>query len=78
MTTSAAIKGVTRETTAYVRDRGLRALIVTVRGGILELRPKGNRSTEVADLGTIWQRCVKERVAREKAEKRAARKGARR
>jgi hypothetical protein len=58
----------------------MRALIVTVRHGILELRPKGNKTTEVVDLGAVWQQAVKARVWRvkmEKAKARKARKGAR-
>lgn len=66
---------VTRETSAYVRDRGMRPLVVTIIGSIIELRPKGCRSREALDLSAAWGRAVKERVAREKAEKRASRKG---
>lgn len=65
---------VTRESTAYVRDRGLRPLIVTITGSILELRAKGLRSREVVDLSSCYSRAVKERVAHEKAARKAARK----
>ena len=75
MTTSSATSPVTRETTSFVRDKGMRPLIVTVRGSILELRPKGLRSVEVADLATIYYSCVKARVAREKAEKKQKKRG---
>jgi hypothetical protein len=66
---------VTRETNAYVRDRGLRPLIVTLVGSVLELRPKGLRSHETIDLAGAYLRAVQQRVAREKAERKAARKG---
>lgn len=41
-----SLRPVTRETSAWVRDKGMRPLIVTVVGGVLELRAKGLRSTE--------------------------------
>jgi len=67
-------KPTTRETTAYVRDRGLRALVVTVHGGLIELRAKGLRSRETVDLAALYSMAVKARLARERAEKRASRK----
>ena len=76
MTTSSA-KPTTRLTTAYVREKGLRPLVVTIVGGLIELRPKGMRTREVGDLASIWQQCVKARVASEKAQKRASRKAKR-
>lgn len=72
--TTKSIKPVTRETSALVRERGLRPVIVTVHGSILLLRPKGLRSEEVLDIAAAWSTAVKQRVARELAEKRAARK----
>ena len=74
MATSSVTSPVTRETCAYVRDRGLRAVIVTVSGGLIELRAKGLRTREVVDIASIYGQAVKQRVAREKAERKAARK----
>jgi hypothetical protein len=67
-------KAVTRETSAYVRERGFRPLMATIHGSLLLLRPKGLHSEEALDLGAAWSLAVKQRVARELAEKRAARK----
>lgn len=72
-----SVKPVTRETSAYVRERGFRPLIATIHGSFLLLRPKGLRGEEVLDLGAAWSLAVKQRVARELAEKRAARKAKR-
>jgi hypothetical protein len=77
MTTKCTINSVTRETGAYVRERGMRPLIATLHGSLLLLRPKGLRSEEVLDLGAAWSLAVKQRVARERAEKVAARKARR-
>ncbi len=73
MTTS-SVKPVTRETSAYVRERGLRAVMVTVHNGLIMLRPKGLRSTETVDIGALYFQAVKARVVREKAERKAARR----
>jgi len=72
--TTKSIKPVTRETSAFTRDRGLRAIIVTVEHGIIELRCKGLRSREVVDVGWLYQHAVKARVFRERLEKKALRK----
>lgn len=77
MATSSITSPVTRETGAWVRDRGMRPLIVTVTGGIITMRAKGLRSRETLELSWCYQQAVKQRVAQERAEKRAAR-GARR
>jgi hypothetical protein len=77
MTTKCTINSVTRETGAYVRERGMRPLIATLHGSLLLLRPKGLHSEEVLDLGAAWSLAVKQRVARERAEKVAARKARR-
>ena len=45
-----SLRPVTRETSAVVRDKGPRAVIVTVVGGVIELRAKGLRSTETLDV----------------------------
>lgn len=74
MTTSSLTSPVTRETNAYVRDKGLRPVIVTVTGGTLLLRPKGMRNREVLDIAWCYDQALKQRVAQERAEKRAPRK----
>jgi hypothetical protein len=56
-----------RETSAIVRDKGLRAVIVTVVGGVLELRAKGLRSSETMDIGWCCATAVKRRVQRDRA-----------
>ncbi len=76
--TTKSIRPVTRESSAWVRDKGMRPLIVTVIGGVVELRPKGLRTTEVLDLASIYLMAVRQRVARERIERlrlRRARKG---
>lgn len=75
--TTKSVKPVTRESSAFVRERGLRPVIVTVHGSMLLLRPKGLRTEEVLDIGAAWSSAVKQRVARELSEKRAARKARR-
>lgn len=60
--TTRSIKPVSRETTAFVRDRGSRPLIATLVGGLLELRPKGLRTREVVDLAAVYEMAVKARV----------------
>ena len=70
-------KPVTRESSAYVRDRGLRPIIATITGSVVELRAKGLRSREYIDLAWAYQYAVKQRVAQERAERKAKRKGAR-
>lgn len=67
-------KPVTRETSAYVREKGFRPIIATLTGGVVELRAKGLRTREYIDLAYCYQQAVKQRVAREKAEKKAKRK----
>ena len=65
---------VTRETSAIVRDRGLRPVIVTVAGGVLELRAKGLRSTETLDLAWCFAAAVKQRVQMQKVGRAKARR----
>jgi hypothetical protein len=72
--TTKSTRPVTRESSAFVRDRGLRPIIVTVSGSILELRAKGLRQREVLDLASCYSIAVKQRVASEKAERAAAKK----
>lgn len=71
MTTLSVLSPVTRETSAHVRDKGLRAVLVTVTGGLIELRAKGLRSREVLDVAWCYEQAVKHRVARERAERKA-------
>ena len=59
-----SIKPTTRETSAYVRERGLRPLIATIHGSVLLIRPKGLHTEEVIDLAACWSLAVKQRVAR--------------
>lgn len=63
-----SFKPVTRESTAMVRERGLRAVMVTIVGGVIELRAKGLRSRETVDLAWCYYAAVKQRVALERAE----------
>ena len=74
MATHASSSPVTRETSAFVRDKGFRAVIVTVTGGLIELRAKGLRSREVLDVASLYHQAVKARIVRERAERKAARK----
>lgn len=79
--TTKSIKEVSRETSAFVRDRGMRAIIVTIHHGIIKLRAKGLRSEEVVDIGALYDRTVRERVMSERRAKlaeRRAKKGSRR
>ena len=75
--TTKSIRPVTRETSAFTRDRGLRSIIVTIEHGIIELRAKGLRSRETVDVGWLYQHAVKSRVFRERLEKKALRKARR-
>ena len=72
--TTRSDKPVTRETSAYVRDRGMRPIIATITGGVIVLRAKGLRSRETLELSWCYQQAVKQRVLQERMEKRAARK----
>lgn len=69
-----SIKPVTRETSAYVRDKGLRTVVATISGSMLILRAKGLRSRETLDISYCYSIAVKARVAQERAEKRALKK----
>ena len=75
--TTKSLKPTTRETSAFVRERGMRPLIATLYGSLLLLRPKGLHSEEILDLGAAYSLAVKQRVFRERAEKTAARKARR-
>ena len=64
-----SFKPVTRESTALVRERGLRAVMVTIVGGIIELRAKGLRARETVDVAWCYYTAVKQRIARQRADK---------
>lgn len=70
-------KPTTRLTSAYVRDRGLRPIVATLHGSLIELRAKGLRSRETMDIAAIYSFAVKGRLARDKAERAKARKAKR-
>lgn len=72
MTTNSTQSPVTRETNAYVRDKGLRPVMATLTGGVIIMRAKGLRSREVLDLGWCYSQAVKQRLAQERAERRSA------
>ena len=72
MTTLATASPVTRETSSFVRDRGMRPIIATLTGGVIVLRAKGLRTRETLELNWCYQQAVKQRVAQERAEKRAS------
>jgi hypothetical protein len=74
---TSSVKPTTRETSAYVRDKGLRAVLVTTHHGLIELRAKGLRSSYVLDVGSLYYQAVRQHVAKERAEKKAARKARR-
>jgi len=67
-------KPVTRLSSAYVRDQGLRAVVVTITGSLIELRAKGRRQVEVVDIVSLYYRAIKERVASERRAKKALKK----
>lgn len=68
-------KPVTRLTSAYVRDKGLRPLVATISGSLLILRGKGLRREETIDLAACFDIAVKARIARERADRAKKRKG---
>lgn len=69
-----SVKPVTRESSAFVRDKGFRPVLVTIEHGLLTLRAKGLRQRETVDIGWLYAYAVRARVFAERAEKRAARK----
>lgn len=73
--TTKSTRPVSRETSAFVRDRGMRPLIATLHGSVLILRGKGLRREEIIDIGACYDMAVKLRVARERTEKRKQTKG---
>lgn len=67
-------KPVTRLSSAFVRDNGLRQVVATIHGSVLILRAKGLRREETLDLAGCYYQAVKLRIVREKSEKRRAKK----
>lgn len=65
-------KPTTRITLAFFRDKGLRPIIVTVVGSILELRCKGLRTRETIDIAAVYGMAVRSRLAHEKSERKKA------
>lgn len=74
--TTKSDKPVTRETTSYVREKGYRALIATIHGSMLELRPKGlgAKRTETLEFASLWQQAVKARVLQAKLDRKKRKK----
>jgi hypothetical protein len=70
-----SIKPVTRLTSAWVRDQGMRPVVATITGSVIELRAKGRRQTETLDIASLYFQAVKARIAAEKRAKREARRG---
>ncbi len=73
--TTKATRPVTRETFALVRDKGLRAVIVTIVGSVIELRAKGLRSTETIDVAWCYRSAVQQRLFRQQSERRRQKGG---
>ena len=74
MTTHSRTSPVTRETSAYVRDKGLRPIIIRVTGAIVEMRAKGLRSREVLDISSMYYAAIRQRLAAAKVERKATRR----
>lgn len=70
-------KPTTRLTSAFARDRGMRPVVVTITGPLIELRLKGLRSVETINVASLYYQAVKARVIRDRLAKKAARKGSR-
>lgn len=70
-------KAVSRGTDELIRDAGkFRKLVVTIYpSGLIGIRPERTRREELMPITHIYSMAVKARVAAEKAEKAAKRKG---
>jgi hypothetical protein len=68
-------KPVTRLSSAWVRDQGMRAVVVTITGSVIELRAKGRRQVETLDIATLYFQAVKARVWAARKARKTARKG---
>jgi hypothetical protein len=66
-------KPVTRLTSAWVRDQGMRLIVATITGSLIELRAKGRRQTEALDISALYTQAVKARVIAERKAKKAER-----
>ena len=69
-------KPVTRRTENTIRDRGKRReLVITLYpGGVIGLRPSKTRHEEILTVEAAYDLAVKQRVTRERAEKKAQRR----
>jgi len=67
--TTRSIRPVTRQTSPVVGECGLRPVILTVVGCVIELRAKGLRSTEMLEVSRRCYAAVKQRVIGERAER---------
>lgn len=69
-------KPISRRTLETVRDRGrIRQLVVTLYpNGLIGIRPAGTRQEETTTIESVWSLATKQRVARERVEKKAKRK----
>ena len=70
-------KPVTRVSSELVRDRGkMCPLVVTIHpNGFIGIRPQGMRKEELYPIEAVYSIALKARVAAEKAERKARRKG---
>lgn len=68
-----SLRPVSRETSAVVRDKGPRPVIVTVVGGVIVLRAKGLRSTETLDVAWCYLTAVRQRLQAQRLERAKAR-----
>ena len=68
-------KPVRRKTLSTVRDRGhVRQLVVSLYpNGTVGLRPMKTRQEEIVTLDSIYSLAIKQRVAKERTEKKAKR-----
>ena len=69
-----ADKPVTRESCAFVRDKGSRAIMITVHGAVIQLRAKGLRTVETIHIGALYEQAVRARVRTTQLERRKARR----
>lgn len=76
MSATKPLRPVTRETAAYVRDLGMRAVMATIcsTSGVVELRAKGLRSRYSLDLGWCYRMAAAQHAQQLRADRRMARK----
>lgn len=72
-------KSITRRSEATVRDGGrVRRIVITLYpSNVIGLRPEKTRREELITVEAAWGTAVKMRVAKERAEKKAAKKARR-